>query len=75
MLAIILGQSDGPKTPLTYVRGGKKVVVEKAKELVKKLNKGEEVSPKLQKVVSEYKKFSFQVLLSVEELGVENGKK
>lgn len=77
MLAIIMGHTDGPKIPITYVRGGKKVVVEKAQDLVQKLNSGEEVSPKLTKLISGcgYRKFSFRVLLSAEELGVENGQK
>jgi len=59
MLALILGD----KVPLTYVRGGKRVVVEKAKKLVSELNEGN-VPDKLKG----YSKYTFQVVMSVEEL-------
>ena len=73
MLALIMGHSDKTKVPLTYVRGSKKVIVERAKELVSKLNSGVEVSKKIKRITSDYKKFSFQIIHSIDEIEVTNG--
>lgn len=68
MLALIMGHKDKTKVPLTYVRGSKKVIVERAKETVASYNSGN-LPKKLKKIAADYQKFSFQIIHSVDELG------
>ena len=71
MIAIIQSTTDCGKIPVTYVRGGKKVVVERAKSIVEKLNKmlKENTLPdKIRQVAG--RNFSFTILHSVDELKI-----
>lgn len=65
MLALIF-QND---IPICYVRGGKTKVVEKAKDLVRKLNSSDKFE--IPSTLADLKgkgKFSFKIIKSVEEL-------
>ena len=64
MLALILAND----IPVTYVRGSKAHVVERAKDLVSKLNKKQTdgLPNKLIELINN--KFTFKILHSVEEL-------
>ena len=68
MLAIILADKT---TPVTYCRGSKPVQVKRAKKLVDRLNKRDATLPKqLKSFFKDDVKFYFQVLKSIDELGV-----
>jgi|GEM_PF-6453284 len=66
MLAMIT--NDG--TPITYVRGSKQHVVNRAKELIVKLNKRETdgIPSTLIKMYKDNPKFLFRIIHSIEEL-------
>lgn len=66
MLAMITKNGE----PVTYVRGSKANVVNRAKELVSKLNKKESegIPSTLTKMYGEGVKFSFKIMHSVDEL-------